>query len=119
MPSHPSRIRKLTRRSSARSTTRPAEASGESASASVAAALQDSEQKYREIVEQAAVGISLVGLDGCIVDVNRKFCDLLGYGEMELLGRHIRDITHPEDYGVGARYRAELEHRALKTEVGS
>jgi diguanylate cyclase (GGDEF)-like protein/PAS domain S-box-containing protein len=85
---------------------------------SAEAALRESEQRFRETFEQAAVGITRVDLDGVLVDVNEKFCEMLGYSRRELLGRHIRDITHSGDYGQGALYRAELTHRALKSASG-
>jgi len=73
------------------------------------------ERRFRETFEQAAVGISRVGLDGVVVDVNQKFCDMLGYARDELLGKAIRDITHPGDYGRGSQYRAELAHGTAKS----
>ena len=67
--------------------------------------LRMSEHRYRETFNQAAVGITRVDLDGVLTDVNQKFCDMLGYTRQELIGRTGRDITHPEDYGTGARLR--------------
>ncbi|HET9403098.1 MAG TPA: PAS domain S-box protein, partial [Burkholderiales bacterium] len=82
------------------------------------AAQRESEQRFRNTFEQAAVGITRVDLGGVLVDVNQKFCDMLGYSKDELLGRHVRDITHPDDYGKGAQYRAELSHRAMSSAAG-
>ncbi len=82
------------------------------------AAQRESEQRFRETFEQAAVGITRVDLNGVLVDFNQKFCDMLDYGRDELLGKHIRDITHPEDYGRGAQYRAQLTDRAMKSATG-
>ena len=79
---------------------------------------RESEQRFRETFEQAAVGITRVDLSGVLVDMNQKFCDMLGYGKEELLGRHIKDITHPDDYGVGSQYRSQLAYRAMKTAAG-
>ena len=79
---------------------------------------RENEQRFRETFEQAAVGITRVDLGGVIVDVNQKFCDMLGYSKPELLGVHIRDITHPEDYGQGSKYRAQLTHHAMKSASG-
>jgi PAS domain S-box-containing protein len=33
------------------------------------------------------------------VEVNRAFAEMLGYAEAELIGRSVRDITHPDDLG--------------------
>jgi len=79
---------------------------------------RETERRFRETFEQAAVGITRVDLNGVLEDVNQKFCDMLGYGKDELLGKHIRDITHPDDYGKGAQYRTELTHRVMKSAVG-
>lgn len=76
---------------------------------------REHERRFRETFEQAAVGISRVGLDGIVVDVNQKFCDMLGYARDELLGKAVKDITHPADYGRGSQYRAELAHGAAQS----
>lgn len=47
-------------------------------------------------------------LDGVLVDVNDKFCEMLGYPRAELRGKSIRDITHPDDYGTGAAFRQRI-----------
>jgi diguanylate cyclase (GGDEF)-like protein/PAS domain S-box-containing protein len=67
-------------------------------------------EQFRAIFEQAAVGITRVDLNGVLVEVNQKFCDMLGYAKDELLGRTVQEITHPDDYGQGSQYRAELAH---------
>jgi len=76
------------------------------------ARLLASERRLRETFEQAAVGITRVDLEGRIIDVNGKFCQLLGYGKEELVGRFVKDLTHPDDYGPGLRVR---EHVARGT----
>ncbi|MGE0356986.1 MAG: EAL domain-containing protein [Burkholderiales bacterium] len=55
------------------------------------------ERRYRDIFEQAAVGIVQVGLDGVLSDVNQRFCDMLGRPREDLLGRRERELMHPED----------------------
>ena len=35
--------------------------------------------------------------DGVITKANRAVCRMSGYTEEELVGRHVRDLTHPED----------------------
>ena len=58
--------------------------------------LRDSENLFRTVFEQAAVGIARVSLDFRIEGANDAYCGMLGYREEELLGRHLKDITHPE-----------------------
>ncbi|MBT5676868.1 MAG: PAS domain S-box protein, partial [Rhodospirillaceae bacterium] len=51
------------------------------------------------------VGIGLADPNGRILKVNRAFADMLGYEASELAGKHIADITHPEDMGETASNR--------------
>jgi diguanylate cyclase (GGDEF)-like protein/PAS domain S-box-containing protein len=73
------------------------------------AVLRASEEQFRAIFEQAAVGITRVDLNGVLVEINQKFCEMLGYTREELLGKQVRDITHPDDYGLGVKLREELK----------
>lgn len=66
---------------------------------------RENENRFREIFQQAAVGITWVGLNGTLVECNQKFSDMLGYAREELLGKTMKEITHPDDYGAGAQYR--------------
>ena len=78
----------------------------------------ENERRYRETFEQAAVGISRVDLDGILVDVNQKFCDMLGYSREELAGKHIQDITHRDDFGHGRQYRLQMTRGAARSASG-
>ncbi len=60
-------------------------------------ALREREGLLRAMFDQAAVGIARAGMDGRFVEVNRKFCEILGYAEAELQTLSFRDITHPDD----------------------
>ncbi len=57
--------------------------------------LQNSQALFQAIVEQAAVGISLVSPTGNFMEVNQKFCDLLGYARPELMKMTFQEITDP------------------------
>jgi diguanylate cyclase (GGDEF)-like protein/PAS domain S-box-containing protein len=54
--------------------------------------LRDSEARFRKAFELAAAGMAHVALDGTFLRVNRRLCDILGYGESELVGRPVKDI---------------------------
>ena len=60
-------------------------------------ALQESEQRFRAVFEQAAIGIVKVWPDGHILKANPGFCNIVGYSELELKARNVWDISHPED----------------------
>jgi len=60
-------------------------------------ALRASEERFRVIVNQAAVGLMQVDLTGRFVLVNQRYCDIVGYSMAELLEKRMQDITHPDD----------------------
>ncbi|MGI0488060.1 ATP-binding protein [Pantanalinema rosaneae CENA516] len=62
--------------------------------------LQDSEAFFRGTFEQVAIGMALLGLDGCCLKVNAALCQILGYTEAELLTTTLRAITHPDDFSA-------------------
>jgi len=70
------------------------------------AALEESEARFRQTFELAASGIAQVDLGGQFIDVNRQLCDMLGYSEAELIGRSVKDISHPEDRDLTDERRA-------------
>lgn len=72
------------------------------------AALATSEARFRAAFEQAAIGIVHTSLDRQYLQVNQKFCDMLGYTREELVGRPASSITHPDDRESDSNYRAEL-----------
>ena len=71
-------------------------------------ALRESEERLRATFDQAAVGIVIAGLDGRYVEMNRKFCDILGYSEARLREMTFRDITHPDDLDSSVRLVDDL-----------
>jgi len=60
-------------------------------------ALSASEALYRQTFELATTGIAHVDLTGRFMQVNRSLCEILGYSEKELIGRSVKEISHPED----------------------
>ena len=72
------------------------------------------ERRFRETFDQVAVGIVHTSLDGKYLQVNQKFCEMLGYSEAELVGRAPADFTHPDDRGKGPRSRRLMLEGTLK-----
>ena len=62
-------------------------------------ALRDSEERFRQTFELAASGIAHVDLEGRFLRVNRSLCEIFGYRQDELVGRTVRDVSHPADLG--------------------
>ncbi len=65
-------------------------------------ALKNSEQRYRELYDEAPVGFHEIDVEARIVHVNRSACELLGYGKEELLGRSILELIAPADRDAAA-----------------
>ena len=59
-------------------------------------ALRKSEEEFRHVYEHMAIGVARVSLDYRIETANDAYCSMLGYSEKELIGKHLKDITHPE-----------------------
>ena len=59
-------------------------------------ALRESEEKFRKIYEYMSVGIAKINLDFRIESANKAYCEMLGYSENQLIGKHLKDITAPE-----------------------
>lgn len=71
--------------------------------------LRESEEKFRSAVENSAIGIALVSLEGRWLKVNRALLDIVGYTEDELLQVDFQRITHPEDLAGDLTLMYELE----------
>lgn len=71
-------------------------------------ALRESEERFRNAFESAAVGMCLVAPTGQLLDVNTAVCQMLGYSKSELLALTIQDITYPEDIASDWNHLEEL-----------
>lgn len=76
-------------------------------------ALQESEERFRNAFDYAAIGMALVGLDGKWLKVNRSLCEILGYSEEEFLTTNFQSLTHPDDLNIDLDYAGQL----LKGEI--
>ncbi|KTD54787.1 GGDEF domain-containing protein [Legionella quateirensis] len=59
--------------------------------------LKLSEDNFRNIIENAPIGMAFLSLDGKYLDANRKVLDILGYSKEELKQLSYQQITHPDD----------------------
>jgi PAS domain S-box-containing protein len=72
------------------------------------AALEASEQSFRQIFEEAPIGMAVVGLDEGFNRVNTTLCQMVGYSENELTQRTTVDITFADDIPQGKQNAEEL-----------
>ncbi len=57
---------------------------------------EESELKFRLMYENTSIGIGMLTPEFKIMAANKAYCEMLGYTEKELIGKTIKDITHPE-----------------------
>lgn len=77
-------------------------------------ALRKSEQLYRGIFSNVAIGIVEVDSDDRIVSVNERICRILDYRREELLGKTIYDITAPEDRKLSHEINDKIHSSEIK-----
>jgi diguanylate cyclase (GGDEF)-like protein/PAS domain S-box-containing protein len=68
----------------------------------------ESEQRFRLTVDNAPIGMVMVGLDGCIIRSNARFGAMIGYEPEALVGMTIQEITHPDDNATDQLLLAQL-----------
>ncbi|CAN1212840.1 hypothetical protein TUMEXPCC7403_21725 [Tumidithrix helvetica PCC 7403] len=78
-------------------------------------ALLDSEQRFRSVFEQAAVGIVRASLSGQFLQVNQRFCEIVGYTEAEILEKTFKEITYEEDLERDLTYVRQLLNGDIST----
>jgi len=60
---------------------------------------QESEDRFKYIFDNSVLGNSITRING-EMQVNKAFCELLGFSAKELQNTKWQDITHPDDIGV-------------------
>jgi diguanylate cyclase (GGDEF)-like protein/PAS domain S-box-containing protein len=63
----------------------------------MAKALQTAEAQFRAVFEHAPFAVSMVTLDGTIIDANYASCAMLGRTREALIGMQAEDLIHPDD----------------------
>lgn len=80
-----------------------------------AAALAESEARFRALFNQAAVGVAQVNtLTGEFVRVNRKYCAIVGYSPDEMMTMTCQAITDPADLPTDLSHIDALKTGALR-----
>ena len=65
-------------------------------------ALRESEQRFRRVFEEGAVGIAIISRELRIEDVNETFSRLVGSARDRMIGRSFIDFVHPDDAAKAA-----------------
>jgi PAS domain S-box-containing protein len=73
---------------------------------------RDAEQRYASLFENSADPIIITDASGLITDVNRKMCEMLGYGKEDLLGRDIASL-HQDPDATRERLAQALEGESI------
>ncbi|MDX8513195.1 PAS domain S-box protein [Mesorhizobium captivum] len=71
--------------------------------------IAESEQRFRRAMEDSAIGVAIVGLDGRIVQTNPAFAAMLGYSRAEIETLTFFQITHPDDQQLGRETMVALK----------
>ena len=65
--------------------------------------------RFRAAFHGAPTGMALSSADdGTLIDVNESLATMLGYTRIELVGRGMQSITHPDDWQRGATHTAGI-----------
>jgi len=60
-------------------------------------AILENQQKFEGLFRHNPEAAVYLGLDFKVLDVNPRFCELFGYSEKEVEGKHINEVVVPED----------------------
>ncbi|RWN43244.1 MAG: PAS domain S-box protein [Mesorhizobium sp.] len=71
--------------------------------------IAESELRFRRAMEDSAIGIVVVGLDGRIRQTNPAFAAMLGYTSEEIEALTFFQITHPDDLLIGRETMDDLK----------
>ena len=72
------------------------------------AALRDSEQRLRNILDHVPIGVAYTDASGRIREANPRLREMLGANGQGVGARHIADLLHPEDRPAEASARERL-----------
>jgi PAS domain S-box-containing protein len=82
------------------------------------ASLRDSEQLFRRVFDDAAMGIVLCDAQGRFQNANPAFCALLGYSFAELKNGQFESLIHPDDRELNLeRVTSLLENRLTDLDI--
>jgi PAS domain S-box-containing protein len=79
-------------------------------------ALRESEERFRAIFDQAAVGVAQIETQtGRFIGINRKYCDIVGIEAAELMATTFMAITHPDDLQLDLNNMEQLKAGKIRS----
>jgi diguanylate cyclase (GGDEF)-like protein/PAS domain S-box-containing protein len=60
--------------------------------------LRESEERFHSAFDLAAIGMALVAVDGCFLQVNSSLCKIFGHSEEQLLKSNLHMLTDDDDH---------------------
>jgi PAS domain S-box-containing protein len=79
--------------------------------------LRRSEERFRAVFADAPIGMVLTHLDGQLIQVNRAYCEIVGYSPEELKSLSILSLTHPDEAEANERLFRQLVSGELSSYV--
>lgn len=77
--------------------------------------LEESEIKFKTIFDQASVGIAQMdSLTGNFIQINNKYCEMLGYTPSEMKSKNFQSVTHPDDLEASLSYMEKLKEGKIR-----
>jgi PAS domain S-box-containing protein len=78
--------------------------------------LRETEEKFRAIFDQAAVGIAQIETQtGLFTRINRKYCEILGIAASDVKATTFMDVTHPDDLQADLDQMTRLEAGEIRS----
>ena len=74
----------------------------------LATTLRDVDERFGRAFEDASIGMAVADLDMRVIEPNPAFCALLGRTPEEIIGRRVRQFTHPDDRDLNVSLHNEL-----------
>ena len=71
-------------------------------------ALIESEARYRTVFEQVGIGVARLSAEGRFLQINDRYCTILGRQREELVGKTWQEITNPDDLAGDIARRDQL-----------
>ena len=76
-------------------------------------AVLEQEERTRNLIRQATVGIAQCDLSGRFMQVNERFCQMLGYSFLDLREKTFLDLTHPDDRAAAKQLFEQMARQGL------